>query len=161
MGKTIGLITALILILIALMANRYPTSPLFWEASVTTAFNILRCTISLLLFLFYIHTPKNKPFRFLFGLLTLLAVAWLWNGVYVGAVDLLTLSAAATSLLLNLLESKPADEPFKSMELIAAIRDLAVDKMRIAMSWGLQFIWLLITDIGISMDEFGTTAKKV
>lgn len=160
MGRTIGLAIALCLNFIALVTIHYPSSPLFWVASTTIAFNILRCSVSLVLLMVYMHTPKKRFVRELLALAALLFAGWIWLGAHMEPVDIFSLSAAAVALLLILLESKPADEPFKSMELGAAIRDLVADKLRVFGSWLLQLTWLIITDVGIKLNEHGTSSSK-
>lgn len=163
MGKAIEFMAAIILIALLLVAQLYPTSPLFWATSATTAFTVLRYTLVVVLLWLLIQPPKTKWLRVPLGLSTLLLAVWLIDTTYqgtLGFIDFLTLSAATIALLTALLESKPREEEFKSIQLVTAALGLVLDEMRVASTWALQLGWLLMIDLKLSLDAFSATSAQ-
>lgn len=157
MGKVITFLAAMLLLAMLLVAQLYPGSPLFWVASTTMIFTVLRYTLIVVLLWLLIQPPRAKWLREPLALVESLFSLWLVGASYLGAIqfiDSLTLMSAAAAICLELLESKPKDEPFRFMESAAAIRDISSDNVQILFSWGKQFAWLFLTDLNLIIEKY-------
>jgi hypothetical protein len=157
MRNFLNFLAAAFLLVLLLTAQLYPASPLFWVASLSPMFTVLRCALVFVLLWFIIHPPKSKVFRVPLGSATLVLAYWLADTTYQGSLgfmDFLTLAIATVALLTTLLESKPKDEEFKSMRVIAAMSNWVSERIQVATSWIYQFGWLVLTDFDLALGSY-------
>lgn len=157
MRNILNFLAAAFLLVLLLSAQLYPASPLFWVASQTPSFTVLRYALVLVLLWFIVHPPKSKVLRVPIGAGAFILAGWLSDTTYQGSlgfIDFLTLAIAVVALLTTLLESKPKDEEFKTMRYISGLANWAFERVQLATSWAYQLGWLVLTDFDLAMGEY-------
>ena len=161
----LAFMAAMLLMAVLFTAQLDPSSPLFWLASLSAAMAVLRFALMLILLWFLIAVPENLQLRRLVGIPALFLGGWMVYATYegrLGFIDFMTLVPAVIAVLGVLLETKPEDEPFKSLEIAATVRDWVLGVTKPVVTRGMQLGWLMVMDFGLTIDYYsGSTAANL
>lgn len=149
--------TTLLAVLLASQLD--PTSPLFWEASLSPAIMAIRGVLTLALVWFLIYVPESPWIRIAVGLSASSLLVGIIGGAATGIlkpIDLITLFPAIIAVFVELLESKPVDEPFAPLERAGEMRDWWIGETKTLAARIAQLSWLLAADIRLTLDSHRT-----
>jgi len=157
MGKILDFAAAAFLVLLLWTVLYAPHNPLLWVASATVTFTVLRGILALLLVWFLVYTPETKVIRVPVGVFAMLFSLWLAVASFEGTIqfiDSLSLYMAMVALMLSLLETKPKEEPFRSVQLISHGVRRTAHEIQFVSRRAFQLGWLLLTDLDMALEEY-------
>lgn len=114
MGKVLLLLSFLSLAVLTLAKAFDPTSRIFWMASASTGYQIIRIILATVLFgQLLTHPPRHTAFRMIAGIVAVLISGWAIQSTLNGVMpflDSLSLLASATAIGVTALEVNTAEE---------------------------------------------------
>ncbi len=159
MRTMLAFLAIMLLLAILLTAQLDPTSPLFWEASLSPVIMAIRGVLTLALVWFLVYVPESPWIRIAIGLSASSLLVGLIGGAVAGIlkpIDLITLSPALIAVFVELLESKPVDEPFAPLQRAEEAWDWWIGETKTLAARSAQLSWLLAADIRLTLDSHRT-----
>ena len=119
MGKLLIFLSLVILLAMSIGANVAPQNPVFWLASVATAYQHVReVLIAILLTQLVTRPPRHVWFRLLSGGTAIIAIAWAIQQNYTYSMlplDTLSIIGASVAILITALERKSVNLHLQSV----------------------------------------------